>query len=58
MDGTKEEKGSRFPCGSVPTGRGTRILTPLDVRGGQGPQWAQPRKLWAHEQAHAGLHRG
>ena len=58
MDGTKEEKGSRFPCGSVPTGRGTRILSPLDVRGGQGPQWAQPRKLWTHEKAHAGLHRG
>lgn len=58
MDGTKEEKGSRFPCGSVPAGRGTGILSALDVWGGQSPQWAQPRKMWTHEQAHAGLHRG
>lgn len=40
MDGTKEEKGSHFPCGSVPAGRGTGILSALDIQGGQGPQWA------------------
>ena len=58
MDRTKEEKGSHFPCGSVPAGRGTGILSALNIRGEQGPQWAQPRKMWTHEQVHAGLHRG
>ena len=26
MDGTKEKKGSSFPCSSFPAGRGTGIL--------------------------------